>query len=154
MVRLENHYSPEGLERAIARFVAYYNHQRLHEAIGNVTPDDMYHGRQRAIHTRREKIKRLTLERRKKDSLRNAAMARPSASTNAATRPKVTVLEIMQAAARMGILLDLRVHPPRRSPISQRTAATPIGGENIRTGSHVLMRSFHPIYAEVLNVEM
>ena len=73
VVRLENHYSPWELERALARFVEYYNHERLHEAIGNVTPDDMYHGRQRAILNRREKIKRLTLERRKKENLRNAA---------------------------------------------------------------------------------
>ena len=51
----------------------YYNHERVHEAIGNVTPDDMYHGRQHAILSRREKIKRLTLERRKKENLRNAA---------------------------------------------------------------------------------
>ena len=61
------------MERAVARFVAHYNHERLHEAIGNVTPDDMYHGRQREILTRRAKIKRLTLERRKKENLRNAA---------------------------------------------------------------------------------
>ena len=73
VVRLENHYSPWELERALARFVEYYNHERLHEAIGNVTPDDMYHGRQRAILSRREKIKRLTLERRKKENLRNTA---------------------------------------------------------------------------------
>ena len=73
VVRLENHYSPWELERALARFVDYYNHERVHEAIGNVTPDDMYHGRQRAILSRREKIKRLTLARRKKENLRNAA---------------------------------------------------------------------------------
>jgi transposase InsO family protein len=73
VVRLENYYSPGELERAVARFVAYYNHERLHEAIGNVTPDDMYHGRQRAILSHREKIKRLTLERRKKENLSHAA---------------------------------------------------------------------------------
>jgi putative transposase len=73
VVRLDNYYSPWELERAIARFVDYYNHERLHEAIGNVTPEDMYHGRQREILTHREKIKRLTLKRRKKENLRNAA---------------------------------------------------------------------------------
>ncbi len=61
------------VKRAIARFVDYCNHERLHEAIGNVTPDDMHHDRQREIFTHREKIKRLTLQRRKKENLRNAA---------------------------------------------------------------------------------
>ena len=73
VVRLEHYYSPESLERAIARFVEYYNHERVHESIGNVTPNDMYHGRQRTILTRREKIKRLTLKRRKKENLQTAA---------------------------------------------------------------------------------
>jgi putative transposase len=73
VVRLGNHYSPGELKRAIARFVVYYNHERLHEALGNVTLDDRYHSRQRAIRTRREKIKRLTLKRRNRDSLRTAA---------------------------------------------------------------------------------
>ncbi len=61
------------ISRGEVRFVEYYNHERLHEAIGNVTPDDMYHGRQRAILNRREKIKRLILERKKKENLNNAA---------------------------------------------------------------------------------
>jgi putative transposase len=52
--------------------VNYYNHERLHEAIGNVTPDDVYHDRQRVITSRRAKIKRLTLERRKQENLRIA----------------------------------------------------------------------------------
>jgi RNA-directed DNA polymerase len=72
VVRLENRHSPSEPERAIARFVEYYNHARLHEAIGNVTPGDMYHGRPRATFSRREKIKHLTLERRKKENLFNA----------------------------------------------------------------------------------
>ena len=81
VVRLENYYSPWELERAIAHFVDYYNHERLHEAIGNVTPDDMHHGRQRAILSRRRRIKRLTLERRKKENLRNAASPQTGART-------------------------------------------------------------------------
>ena len=44
--QLENHTGPWELERAIACFVEYTNHERLHEAIGNATPDDMVHGRQ------------------------------------------------------------------------------------------------------------
>ncbi len=73
VVRLENHYSPWELERAMAHFVDYHNHERVREAIGDMTPDEMVHGRQRAILSRRGKIKRLTLERRKKENLRNGA---------------------------------------------------------------------------------
>ncbi len=38
-----------------------------------VTPDDIVHGRRSAILSRKDKIKRMTLERRKKENLRNAA---------------------------------------------------------------------------------
>ncbi len=73
VVRLENHYSPWELERAFARFVEYYDHARRHEAVGNVTPDDMYHGRQPENLSRRERIKRFMLERRKRENLGHAA---------------------------------------------------------------------------------
>jgi transposase InsO family protein len=73
VVKLENYYSPWELERAIAVFVDYYNHRRYHESLGNVTPADMYEGKQVAVLTRRERIKRETMERRRRENLRNAA---------------------------------------------------------------------------------
>ena len=64
---------PWELERAVTRFVDYYKPNWLHEVLGNVAPDDVYRGRQREIVSRRAKIKRLTLERGKKEDLRDAA---------------------------------------------------------------------------------
>ena len=69
VVKLEKYYSPWALERAVARFVADYNHRRLHEALDNVTPADVYEGRRPAILARREQIKRRTLAQRKRENL-------------------------------------------------------------------------------------
>ena len=73
VVKLEHYYTPWELERAIARFVEHYNHRRVHESLCNVTPADMYEGRQQAILSRRERIKRETLERRRRENLGRAA---------------------------------------------------------------------------------
>jgi transposase InsO family protein len=49
---------PESLEEArriVERFVTHYNGERLHSAIGYVTPNDVHAGRQKAIWTERDR---------------------------------------------------------------------------------------------------
>jgi putative transposase len=65
-VLLQHYFMPEELEREIARFVEYYNIERYHESLNNLTPADVYSGRAREIETRRERIKRDTFERRRR----------------------------------------------------------------------------------------
>ena len=67
VVLLENYYSPEELHRAIAKFVHYYNYERYHESLGNLTPADVFYGRAEKIRRKREKIKRDTIRKRKED---------------------------------------------------------------------------------------
>ena len=72
-VLLENYFLPSDLENQIGKFVEYYNHQRYHESLDNVTPADAYFGRAPAIIKRRERIKRKTLEHRRLQHRRLAA---------------------------------------------------------------------------------
>ena len=64
-VLLENYYLPGDLEAQINAFVDHYNHQRYHEAIGNLTPADVYFGRGQTIILERERIKRQTIQSRR-----------------------------------------------------------------------------------------
>ena len=64
-INLVPHDMPSELRQAIEAFVEYYNHQRYHEALGNVTPADVYFGRKDGILARRKEAKQKTLQARK-----------------------------------------------------------------------------------------
>lgn len=72
-ILLENYYLPGDLEANIDRFVAYYNHQRYHESLNNLTPADVYFGRGQTILLEREKIKRNTIQNRRLQHQNEAA---------------------------------------------------------------------------------
>ena len=58
--------APSDLEEAITGFVDYYNNRRYHKALGNVTPDDVLHGRREEILITRKEVKAQTLAQRKR----------------------------------------------------------------------------------------
>jgi transposase InsO family protein len=73
VVNLEHYYLPDELRKAIGDFVEYYNNRRYHEAIGNVTPADVYFGRRREVLTVRDRIKQRTMAIRRREN--RAALA-------------------------------------------------------------------------------
>jgi len=65
VVKLRNYYQKEELERELVRFVDYYNNERVHESLDNVTPADVYCDRHHEILTARQLLKMQTLRRRR-----------------------------------------------------------------------------------------
>ena len=72
-ILLENDDLPGDLEASIGAFVERYNNRRYHESLANLTPADVYFGRDRAIIDRRRKIKDLTIRKRRLAHQRQAA---------------------------------------------------------------------------------
>ncbi len=73
IVKLENYFFPDELRAKLAEFVDYYNNQRYHEALGNVTPADVYFGRAKQIKIHRQEIKMKTLKERRETNKRKSA---------------------------------------------------------------------------------
>jgi putative transposase len=61
LILLDNYYAPAELTERIREWVDYYNHQRYHGAIDNVTPADKYYGQHRVVLKKREKVRRETM---------------------------------------------------------------------------------------------
>ena len=74
VVNLQNYFSPEELEREIVQFVDYYNNQRYHESLDNLTPMDVYKGRAKEVLAKRAEIKKRTLQARRLQNLQVQAV--------------------------------------------------------------------------------
>jgi len=65
-ILLNHYYLPGELQEQLQHFVNYYNHERYHESLDNLTPADIFYGRGQTILDQREKIKLNTLSLRRK----------------------------------------------------------------------------------------
>ena len=64
-IKLVPYEMPGELKEAIKAFIEYYNYGRYHEGLGNVTPYDVYTGRNLEVIQRRKEVRTRTLELRK-----------------------------------------------------------------------------------------
>jgi len=69
VVKLENYFFPEDLIKRLEEFVEYYNNHRYHESLNNLTPADVYYGREKSILEQRKLTKIKTMKRRRKEHL-------------------------------------------------------------------------------------
>jgi transposase InsO family protein len=74
VVNLQNYFLPGNLETEIASFVDYYNRQRYHESLANLTPADVYFGRAQEVLSNRDEIKKRTLQQRRLQNLQIATV--------------------------------------------------------------------------------
>ncbi len=64
VVKLEHYFLPETLMASIDNFVQYYNTNRYHESLNNLTPEDVYLAKSHQILQQRKIIKEQSLKNR------------------------------------------------------------------------------------------
>ena len=69
VVKLENYYLPGDLITRLEEFVDHYNNERYHESLQNLTPADVYFGRDQEILNQRIIIKQKTMKMRRQEHL-------------------------------------------------------------------------------------
>ena len=71
VINLEKYFFPWELEKQIEEFVHYYNFERYHESLNNLTPADVYAGQSKRILNKRAEIKQKTMQIRRQYNLKN-----------------------------------------------------------------------------------
>ena len=79
-ILLDHYYLPSELQEHLQQFVNYYNHERYHESLDNLTPADVFYGRGQAVLDQRAKIKMNTLAMRRKTYANNQSFLHNSMS--------------------------------------------------------------------------
>jgi len=69
VIKLQNYSFPWELEQAIAQWVQYYNYDRYHESLQNVTPADVFYGKEKEVLKKRNRLKEKTLALRRQNYL-------------------------------------------------------------------------------------
>ena len=64
LIKLNHYFYPSEQEKAIDRWVDYYNEKRFHESLDNLTPKDVYLGQGEKIKKIREIIKQNSINKR------------------------------------------------------------------------------------------
>jgi transposase InsO family protein len=93
-------------KRVTSEFVHTYNEQRLHSALGYITPRDMLEGRQQAIHAERDRKLEAARERRaaERARTRTASYAMSTRSEDRATLGSDPSAESMPKASALGAM--------------------------------------------------
>ena len=65
-ILLNHYYLPRELQEHLQRFIRYYNHERYPESLDNLTPADVFYGRDQDILEQRQQIKHNTMSMRRK----------------------------------------------------------------------------------------
>ncbi len=66
VIKQDHYYSPGELTYRLEEFVDYYNNNRYYESLQNVTPADVYNGRDKQILKNRNLMKQKTMDKRRK----------------------------------------------------------------------------------------
>ena len=67
VIKLDNYYSPGELKQRLSEFIEYYINHRYHESLNNLTPADVFYGRDKKILKRRGKVKFDTIKNRRNE---------------------------------------------------------------------------------------
>jgi len=129
-IRVKVPLSIDDARRIVTDYVAYYNHVRLHSAIGYVTPKDRLEGRHPDIFAERDRKLAEARERRKQ--LRQAEHERRPCPPAVRQRPAIDFAAV-RAAVTMSAVLGLLGFKPRSTHGAQQRGPCPLHGSTSGT---------------------